>query len=148
MENIFDKENTINFLSTYLKHHERLLDQTYEIKDLLLDNVDEDLLGKKVKERGALVNRIMSSEQRYVSIAKSVNVYKGFVNDAAVKALFQKIQKLLKDILCLDKEVTALVKNNVDTIHANLEKIQDSRHFVNNLKQNGDTSPVFIDIRG
>jgi hypothetical protein len=111
-------------------------------------NYEENVLGKKMKERGLLIDKIASSAKYY----HSIKTYHNFADTSNCKTqineLIHRIQKLLDSTVLLDKEIISLIRQRVEDITLNIEKNQEGKHFVSTLKKELCDTPTFVDICG
>lgn len=143
-----DIEKTLNILTILLEDHTTLLYFSQEIKNALSGNCEENILEKKLKERGLLIDKIASSIKYYHSI-KTYHIFADTSDcKTQINELIHRIQKLLDNTVLLDKEIISLIKQRVKDIKFNLEKNQVGKHFVSNLKINLGNRPSFVDICG
>ena len=120
---------------------------TRELNELLLGNCGEDILANKLAERGLLINTAASLKKDYDSIKEHVNSADN-KGKALIDELIREIQDIGNQIGRLDAENIALIKNYLKDITCNLEKIQESKHLVGDLKKHLGNSPAFIDVCG
>ena len=140
-------EKVIEILTLQLKYYKELFVHTSEIKEILIKNCNEDILSKRMEERGLLIDKIISSKKYYDSIKECADSADN-KGKACTDKLLQEIQQILNSVVMLDTDNIALIKNYIKDITFNLEKIQDSKHFVNDLKKHMSNSPVFVDVCG
>jgi hypothetical protein len=140
-------EKIIETLTLQLKYYKELFDHTGVLKEMLVKNCNEDILSKKMEERGLLIDKIIASKKYYDSIKECADSADNKVKACADK-LLQEIQQTLNSVVISDSENIALIKNHIKDITFNLEKIQESKHFVNDLKKRTSNSAVFVDICG
>ncbi|MBI2471672.1 MAG: hypothetical protein HYV59_10590 [Planctomycetes bacterium] len=137
----------IEILTLQLQLHKELHGRTRELKEILTGNCNEDLLCNKYEQRGLLINKIASLKKDYDSVKECVNSADNR-EKANTDKLLQEIQQMLNSIVILDTENIALLNNCIKDITYNLEKIQESKHFVNDLRKHNSTPPVFVDACG
>ncbi len=140
-------EKAIEILTIQLKYYKELFVHTGALKDMLVKDCNEDILSKKMEERGLLIDKIISSKKYYDSIKECADSADNKVK-ACTDKLLQEIQQILNSIVISDAENIALIKNYIKDITFNLEKIQESKHLVNDLKKRMSNSPVFVDVCG
>ncbi len=140
-------EKVIEILTIQLKYYKELFVHTSVLKEMLMKNCNEDILSKKMEERGLLIDKIISSKKYYDSIKEYTNYADNRVK-ACTDKLLQEIQQILNSVVIFDTENIALIKNYIKDITLNLEKIQESKHLVNDLKKDMSNSPVFVDVCG
>lgn len=140
-------EKVIEILTLQLKYYKELFVHTGVLKEMLMKNCNEDVLSRKMEERGLLIDKIISSKKYYDSIKECANYADNRVN-ACTDKLLQEIQQILNSVVIFDTENIALIKNYIKDITFNLEKIQESKHLVNDLKKDMNNSPVFVDVCG
>ncbi len=140
-------EKVIEILTIQLKYYKELFVHTGVLKEMLMKNGNEDILSKKMEERGVLIDKIISSKKYYDSIKECADSADN-KGKACTDKLLQEIQQILNSVVILDTENIALIKNYIKDITFNLEKIQESKHFVNALKKNMSNSPVLVDVCG
>jgi len=140
-------EKVIEILTIQLKYYKELFVHTSVLKEMLMKNCNEDILSKKMEERGLLIDKIISSKKYYDSIKECTNYADNRVK-ACTDKLLQEIQQILNSVVIFDTENIALIKNYIKDITLNLEKIQESKHLVNDLKKDMSNSPVFVDVCG
>lgn len=140
-------EKVIEILTLQLQLHKELHGRTRELKEMLTGNCNEDLLCNKYEQRGLLINKIASLKKDYDSAKECVNSADNR-GKANTDKLLQEIQQMLNSIVILDTENIALLNNCIKDITYNLEKIQESKHFVNDLKKHMSNPPVFVDACG
>ncbi len=143
-----DIEKIINILAILLEDHTTLLYYSHEIKSALSMNYEENILGKKMKERGLLIDKIASSIKYYHSIKTYYNFADTNNCKTQINKLIHRIQKLLDSTVLLDKEIISLIRQRVEDITLNIEKNQEGKHFVNTLKKELCDTPSFVDICG
>ena len=140
-------EKVIEILTLQLKYYKELFVHTSEIKEILIKNCNEDILSKRMEERGLLIDKIISSNKYYDSIKECADAADN-KGKACTDKLLQEIQEILNSVVVFDRENIALIKNYIKDITFNLEKIQESKHFVNDLKKHMSNSQVFVDVCG
>ena len=140
-------EKVIEILTLQVKYYKELFVHTSEIKEILIKNCNEDILSKRMEERGLLIDKIISSKKCYDSIKECADAADN-KGKACTNKLLQEIQQILNSVVIFDTENIALIKNYIKDITFNLEKIQESKHFVNDLKKHMSNSPVFVDVCG
>ena len=140
-------EKVIEILTLQLKYYKELFVHTSEIKEILIKNCNEDILSKRMEERGLLIDKIISSKKYYDSIKECADSADN-KGKACTDKLLQEIQQILNSVVIFDTENIALIKNYIKDITFNLEKIQESKHFVNDLNKHMSNSPVFVDVCG
>ena len=140
-------DNVIEILTLLLLLHKELHERTSELNEMLTDNCNEDHLCNKYEERGLLIAKIASLKKDYNSVKECVNSADNR-EKATTDKLLQEIQQMLDSIVILDTENIALLNNCIKDITYNLEKIQESKHFVNGLKKHISNSPAFVDVCG
>ena len=140
-------DKVIEILTLQLKYYKELFVHTGVLKEMLMKNCNEDILSKKMEERGLLIDKIISSKKYYDSIKECTDSADNRVK-ACTDKLLQEIQQILNSVVIFDTENIALIKNYIKDITFNLEKIQESKHFVNDLKKHMSNSPVFVDVCG
>ncbi len=140
-------DKVIEILTLQLKYYKELFVHTGVLKEMLIKNCNEDILSRKMEERGLLIDKIISSKKYYDSIKECTNYADNRVN-ACTDKLLQEIQQILNSVIIFDTENIALIKNYIKDITFNLEKIQESKHLVNDLKKDMSNSPVFVDVCG
>lgn len=140
-------ENLIEILTTHLKYHEELLNYTCKLKEMLTENCDSDRMDRIIYERGLLIDRITSSKKYYDSIKESVN-FTDNIWKSNTETLLQQIRQLLNTTVTIDAENISLAKDYTKDITLNLEKIQENRHFINDLKKHHSNTPLFVDVCG
>ena len=140
-------DKVIEILTLQLKYYKELFVHTSEIKEILIKNCNEDILSKRMEERGLLIDKIISSKKYYDSIKECADAADN-KGKACTDKLLQEIQQILNSVVVFDRENIALINNYIKDITFNLEKIQESKHFVNDLKKHMSNSPVFVDVCG
>ena len=140
-------DKVIEILTLQLKYYKELFVHTSEIKEILIKNCNEDILSKRMEERGLLIDKIISSKKYYDSIKECADAADN-KGKACTDKLLQEIQEILNSVVVFDRENIALINNYIKDITFNLEKIQESKHFVNDLKKHMSNSPVFVDVCG
>ena len=140
-------DKVIEILTLQLKYYKELFVHTSVLKEMLIKDCNEEILSKKMEERGLLIDKIISSKKYYDSIKECADSADNRVK-ACTDKLLQEIQQILNSVVMLDTDNIALIKNYIKDITFNLEKIQDSKHFVNDLKKHMSNSPVFVDVCG
>ena len=140
-------EKVIETLTLQLKYYKELFVHTSVLKEMLIKDCNEDILSKKMEERGLLIDKIISSKKYYDSIKECADSADNKVK-ACTDKLLQEIQQILNSIVIFDAENIALINNYIKDITFNLRKIQESKHFVNALKKNMSNSPVLVDVCG
>ncbi|MBM4064122.1 MAG: hypothetical protein FJ266_00505 [Planctomycetes bacterium] len=140
-------EKVIEILTIQLKYYKELFVHTSALKDMLVKDCNEEILSKKMEERGLLIDKIISSKKYYDSIKECADSADNKIK-AYTDKLLQEIQQILNSIVIFDTENIALIKNYIKDITFNLEKIQESKHLVNDLKKRMSNSPVFVDVCG
>lgn len=143
-----DIEKIINLLTILLEDHTTLLYFSHEIKSALLENCEETILGKKMKERGLIIDKIASSIKYYHFIKTNHNCVDISNCKTQTNELIHRIQKLLDNTVLLDKEIVSLIIRRVEDIKSNIEINQEGKQYVRNLKNNVCNAPSFIDIFG
>lgn len=134
-------------LTVQLQLYKEIHGYTRELNEMLLNNCNEDILGSKFEERGLIINTIASLKKDYDSVKECVN-YADNKEKAHRDKLRQEIQHIGNAIGILDAENVALIKNYIKDITFNLEKIQEGKHLVSDLKKHMSNSPVFVDVCG
>src|SRR3989304_9065985 len=140
-------EKVIETLTLQLKYYKELLVHTGVLKEMLVKDCNEDSLSKKMEERGLLIDKIISSKKYYDSIKECADSADN-KGKAGTDKLLQEIKQILNSVVIFDTENIALIKNYIKDITFNLEKIQESKHLVNDLKKHMSNSPVFVDVCG
>ncbi|MCF6149825.1 MAG: hypothetical protein E3K37_14315 [Candidatus Kuenenia sp.] len=145
-KNKYDK--IINLLETRLDECNKILRNTIELKEILQRGGGEDLLIKKMQERGVLIGKASSLNDE----CHSINEFIRCIDDEGKKSLFEglikKIQQLLNETTILDKENKLLIENKMNEITLNLEKIQESKQLTRSLNKSVNDTPSFIDVCG
>ena len=141
-------EKIINILTILFEDHTTLLYFSQEIKNALSGNCEENILEKKLKERGLLIDKIASSIKYY----HSIKTYHNFADTSNCKTqineLIHRIQKLLDSTVLIDKEIMSLIRQRVEDITSNIKINQEGKHFVSTLKKELCNTPSFVDICG
>jgi hypothetical protein len=152
MPMITDKRNDIEHLTevliAQLKYHEELLQCTCELKEMVTEDYDSDRMDKIIHERGLLIDRITSSKKYYDSVKENINFADNNIGNSYTETLLQQIRHVLNTTVTLDAENISLVKEYMKDITLNLEKIQENRHFINDLKKHNSNQPLFVDVCG
>lgn len=140
-------EKVVEILTLHLKYYKELFVHTRVLKEMLMKNCNEDILSKRMEERGLLIDKIISSKKYYDSIKECIDSADNRVK-ACTDKLLQEIRQILNSVVIFDTENIALIKNYIKDITFNLEKLLESKHFVNDLKKHMSNSPVFVDVCG
>lgn len=143
-----DIEHLTEVLIAQLKYHEELLQCACELKETFTENYNSDRMDKIIHERGLLIDRITSSKKYYDSIKETINFADNNVGNSNTETLLQQIRRVLNTTVTLDAENISLVKEHMKDITLNLEKIQENRHFINDLKKHNSNQPLFVDVCG
>lgn len=139
----------IDTLLFYLEDHKMLLQYTKELNTILTDGCSEELIEEKIKKRGMLLDKLIVSKKYLDSVKKNLDSSDNTVWKLQIEELSQQIRQLLDTTISLDAESVSLMKQCIKDITLNLEKIQEGKHLVNNLKKyTAGTSASLIDISG
>lgn len=138
----------ISILTALLEEHKTLLHYTCEIKRALSEGYDENILEDNMKERGVLIDKIASSS-KYHNFIKECRIFADNSEwKTQAKDLLQQIQQLLDTTVIHNEEITSLIKQRISNITFNLEKIQEGKHLVSDLRKHASNTSSFIDICG
>lgn len=147
LENTFNTEGIRDTLTLQANLYREIHSLTRELNELLLNNCGEDILANKLAERGLLINTAATLKKDYDSVKEHVNSADN-KGKAIIDELIREIQDTGNLIGRLDAENIALIKNYLKDITCNLEKIQESKHLVGDLKRHLGNSPAFVDVCG
>jgi hypothetical protein len=141
-------EKTLEFLEEQLGEYKMLVCCTNEIKKILLEGFDEELLGQRLRARESLLKKLVSSEKGYVPIRK----FNDFPDDSEVKLraneIIREIKTVLDRVASLDNEVVSLIQKRIHDITLDIEKVKEGKCFVDNLKKQTVNSSVLVDVCG
>jgi len=143
-----DIKKIIDILTALLEDHKTLLRYSYEIKRALSEDYDENILEENMKERGLLIDKIASSTKYHNSIKECRNFADNSEWKTQVNELLQQIQQSLNETVIHNEEIAPLIKQRINDITFDLEKIQEGKHLVNNLRKHASNTSSFIDICG
>lgn len=148
-EKIKEVGEIIDTLILYLENHKILYQYTEELKKILTEDYDEKLLEEKIKERGLLLDKLISSKKYLDSVKINLDSSDNNIWKLQVEELSQQIKQILEATVSLDAENVSLMKRRIKDITLNLEKIQDGKYLTNNLKKyTCSISASLIDISG
>lgn len=149
-EKIKEVGEIIDTLILYLEGHKTLYQYTAELKKILTeDDCDEELLEEKIKERGMLLDKLISSKKYLDSVKINLDSSDNNIRKLQIEELSQQIRQLLDTTISLDEENVSFMKQRIKDITLSLEKIQEGKYLVNNLKKHtASTSVSLIDISG
>ena len=142
-----DTEEMIKLLTTQLNLYKDIHGLTRELNDLLLNNSNEYIMGSKLEEREQLIETVTSLKREYESVKEWCNSADNNIK-AQRDTLLHEIQHVGNSIGMLDAENIDLIRNCIKNITISLEKIQEGKHLVSNLKKHMCNSPVFVDVCG
>lgn len=124
----------------------RYLSITKQIKETFKDIEAADLLGL-VSERQDCINKIEKVDSSMDKVIKAspkesrdLNESKGLVPD-----YLSKINGIMESVDLMDKELAVMVKDESETIKAELLNMRNVRHAARGYKKTGDFSPRFLD---
>lgn len=143
-----DIEKIIDIFAALLEDHKTLLHYTCEIKRVLSEDYEENILEEYIKKRGLLLDKIISSAKYHNSIKECRNFADNSKRKTQANGLLQQIQQLIDTTVINDEEITSMIKQRINDITFNLEKIQEGKYLVSNLKNHVSNTPSFIDICG
>ena len=141
-------DEIIEILTTQLKYHQALLRHTCKIKEALTENCNTDILDTTMNERGLLINKLISSKKYYDSIKESSKFADNSTWKARADVLLHQIHELLNSTIIHDAENSCLMKDHINNITDNLEKIQEGKHLINNERKRVEILPSLVDICG
>ena len=141
-------EKVIEILTIQLKYYKELFVHTSELKEMLMKNCNEDILSKKMEERGLLIDKLISSKKYYDSIKESSSFADNSIWKTSVDVLLHQIHQLLNSTIIHDAENTCLIRDHIKDITYNLEKIQEGKHLLNNERKCFEFLPSLVDICG
>lgn len=142
-----DTGEMIKLLTTQLHLYKDIHGLTRELNDLLLNNSNDYIMGSKLEEREQLIETVTSLKREYESVKELFHSADNNVK-AQRDTLLQEIQRVGKSIGMLDAENIDLIHNCIKSITISLEKIQEGKHLVSDLKKHRGNSPVFVDVCG
>lgn len=143
----YDIEKIINNLLTQLEDYRTLFHSTCELKKMLVEKSNDDLLEKGITERKFLLDKIMATKEYCHSVKEFLNLTDN-TERVQITELIQQIQQQLTVIVSLNDEILSLMKQRIEEISKNLAKIQEGKQLVNNLSKHITSTPSLIDICG
>lgn len=143
-----DTEKITNILAGLLEDYKTLFNYTGEIKRVLSEVYDENILEENIIKRGLLINKITSTVQHYNSIKGRSNFADNIKWKSQANEMFQEIQQLLDNTIFLDSGITSMIKQHIRDVTFDLEKIQEGKYFVDSVKRHINVTPAYIDICG
>lgn len=143
-----DREKIIDLFTTLLKDHKALLHNTHEIKRVLLEGYYENSLEENIKERRLLIDKIDSLVKYYHSIKECPDFTDNCKWKLQKSELLQQIQQLSNATAFLNDEIISLINQRIKNVTFDLEKIQEGKHLVSNLKKHVNNTPSLVDVCG
>ncbi|HQU31122.1 MAG: hypothetical protein HRU72_05045 [Planctomycetia bacterium] len=143
-----DKRKIIDILSSLAAEYKILLNNTMEIKKVLLGDLNEDILKEAFNTRGLLIKKMNSSIKYYNSIKEFVGPTDSTGWDTEINEPLQKIKKKLNAIVVLNEDIVSLIKQRINEITSSLVKIQEGKHFVGTIKKHYNNTPSLVDLCG
>lgn len=137
-----------NLLETRLNECDRIFRNTVELKEMLQREDGEDVIIKKMQERGVLINKASSLNKEYHEINEFIACIDDEEKKSLFKGLIKNIQRLLSETTDLDKENKLCIENKMYEITLNLEKMQEGKQLTRSLDKNINDTPSFIDVCG
>jgi hypothetical protein len=141
-------KDIVDILARQVEDYRLLFRYTCKLKILLTKGCAEDSLEKMIKERGLLIDKLISSKKCFDFLKEYPDIADNSKWKSQTNELLQKIQKLLDATVSLDAENVFLMKQCMKGITLNLEKIKEGKYFMNNLGKHIDSKPSFVDICG
>lgn len=141
-------EKVIAFLGAQLEEYRELVCTTNEIKDALLEGCNVDLLSDKVDKRARLLKALTSAGKDYESMCKIDDFSDNLDLKAHANGVFKEIRVALDSIASADAEIVSLMQKHIHDITLDIEKIQEGKNFMDNLKKQTCNPPVLVDVCG
>lgn len=143
-----DLEEIVSNLTAQDDDCKLLLDSTAELKKLLSEGIDEDVLTGRLKERGALIDKIALLHEYCVSAKMYVPFIKNEGQKERITSLLEHIQQQLDAACSLNAEITNILKQCISGVSTNLKKIHDGKSLMNTLRGPAAHAAMHFDISG
>ncbi len=143
-----DFEEVIQCLTAQGTVCKQLLDRTAEFRELLSEGGDEDVLVERLKERGAVIDKIALVREYCVSVKGYIDSIESEERKERVISAIKQIQQQLDSTLSLNTEITALLNQCISEININLRKIHEGKTLMNTLRDPDARLAVNLDVSG
>ncbi len=147
-EELKDFDEIIQNLTAQGDNCKLLLDSTSEFKELLSAGSDEDVLIERLKERGAIIDKLALVQEYCVSVKGYIDSIKNGAQKERIIGLLKQIQQQLDSTLSLNTEITAMLNQCISEININLRKIRESKTLMNTLRDPDARLAVHLDVSG
>lgn len=138
----------IDGFASQLEDYSLLLRYTYELKTMLMEGCAEDLLEKKIKERGILLHKLTESRKLFNLCKELSDIADNSSWKLQANKVLQKVCQILDTTVSLDVDNVSLTKKYIKNITLNLEKIKEGKCFLSTLGKHVDNTPSFVNICG
>ena len=147
-DDLKDFEENVQRLTAQGAVCKQLLDCTAEFKELLSEGSDEDVLVERLKERGAVIDKIALVREYCVSVKGYINSINSGKRKERIISAVKQIQQQLDSTLSLNAEITAMLNQCISDINVNLKKIHEGKTLMNTLRDPDARLAVNLDVSG
>lgn len=143
-----DIEDIIQNLIAQGNDSKLLLDSTSELKELLATKSDEDILIERLKERGAIIDKLAVVQEYCLSVKEYLDSINNGAQKERIVGLLRQIQQQLDSTLFINAEIVTMLNQCISEINTNLRKIRESKTLMNTLRDPDARLSVHLDVSG